>query len=173
VSRRERRVDHARWVPTVGPGMILGVLGTAGLVVSMFMAWRDGGVHPSDVPLAFLFDSTTTSNSPSILLALIPFAALVGIGSLLPRASGARVIGALGAIAVVVLFAVQTHYLTDRVPGVSMWDVLDTGFYVAAIASVVALVSGFMPSGWTRRRWSETENDFDDGNAVADDGRRY
>jgi hypothetical protein len=74
---------------------------------------------------------------------------------------------------VVVLFAVQTHYLTDRVPGVSMWDVLDTGFYVAAIASVVALVSGFMPSGWTRRRWSETENDCDDGNALADDGRRY
>jgi hypothetical protein len=130
-------------------------------------------VHPSDVPLAFLFDSTTTASSPSILLALIPFAALIGIGSLLPRASGARIIGALGALAVVVLFAVQTHYVTDRFPGTSMWDVLDTGFYVAAIASLVALVSGFMPSGWTRRRWSETENDFDDRGTVADDGTRY
>jgi hypothetical protein len=138
----------------------------------MFLAWRDGGVHPSDVPLAFLFDSTTTASSPSILLALIPFAALIGIGSLLPRASAARVIGALGALAVVVLFAVQTHYLTDRFPGTSMWDVLDTGFWVAGIASLVALVSGFMPSGWTRRRWSETENEFDEGR-VADDGARH
>jgi hypothetical protein len=151
--------------------MILGVIGTAGLVVSMFLAWRDGGVHPSDVPLAFLFDSTTTASSPSILLALIPFAALIGIGSLLPRAGAARLIGALGALAVVVLFAVQTHYLTDRFPGTSMWDVLDTGFWVAAIASLVALVSGFMPSGWTRRRWSETENEFDDGRVADDDPR--
>lgn len=168
ISHRERRVDRSKWVPTVGPGMVLGVLATAGLVVSMFMAWRDGGVHPSDVPFAFLFDSTTTSSSPSILLALIPFAALVGIGSLLPRASGARIIGGLGSVAVVVLFAVQTYALTDDFPGVSMWDVLDTGFYVAAIAGLVALVSGLLPSGWTRRRWSETEDDVDERRPVAD-----
>lgn len=163
VSRRERRVDRAKWVPTVGPGMVLGVLGTIGVVVSMFMAWRDGGVHPSDVPFAFLFDSTTTADNPSILIALIPFAVLIGIGSLLPRANGARVIGGLGTLAVVVLFAVQTTYLVDNVPGLSTWDVLDTGFYVAGIAGIVALVSGFMPSGWTRRRWSETDNEFDNG----------
>jgi hypothetical protein len=153
--------------------MILGVLGTIGVVVSLFMSWRDGGVHPSDVPFAFLFDSTTTADSPSILIALIPFAVLLGIGSLLPRASGARVIGGLGTLAVAVLFAVQTNYLLDRFPnGPSTWDVLDTGFYVAAIAGLVGLVSGFMPSGWSRRRWSETENEIDDGR-VADDGTRY
>lgn len=36
-------------------------------------------------------------------------------------------------------------------------DLLDTGFYVAAISAVVALVSGFMPSGWSRRRSIRTE----------------
>jgi len=153
--------------------MVLGAIGTVGVVVSMFMAWRDGGVHPSDVPFAFLFDSTTTADNPSLLIALIPFAALIGIGSFLPRANGARIVGALGTLAVVVLFAVQTTYLVDSVPGLSTWDVLDTGFYVAGIAGIVALVSGFMPSGWTRRRWSETENAFDDQNRVADDGTRY
>ena len=147
--------------------MVLGVLGTIGVVVSMFLSWRDGGVHPSDVPFAFLFDSTTTARNPSILIALIPCAALIGIGSLLPRAGAARLIGALGTLAVVVLFAVQTHYQVDRIPGRSMWDVLDTGFYVAAISGLVALVSAFLPSGWTRRRWSETENEFDDGRTAS------
>ena len=100
-------------------------------------------MHASDVPIAFLFDSTTTATSPSLLIALIPLAVILGIGSLMPRASGARVIGALGVLAVVVLFAVQLNYVVDRLPGVSTWDVLDTGFYVAGIAGLVALVSGF------------------------------
>jgi hypothetical protein len=137
--------------------MVLGVVGTAGVVVSMFLSWRSGGVHPDDVPFAFLFDSTTTSTSPSILLALIPFAAILLIGSLLPRAAGARVIGALGVLAVVVLFAVQTAYLADRFPGANTWDLLETGWYVAGVAGIVGLISGFMPSGWTRRRRTETE----------------
>jgi hypothetical protein len=139
--------------------MVLGVLGTAGIVVSMFVTWRSGGVKPSDVPLAFLFDSTTTATSPSLLLALIPLAVIVAVGSLMPRAGAARIIGGLGVLAVVVLFAVQVHYVTDRFPGVSMWDTLDTGWYVAAIAGFVAFVSGCMPSGWTRRR--RTESDVD------------
>jgi hypothetical protein len=103
---------------------------------------------------------------------LIPLAVILGIGSLMPRASGARVIGALGVLAVVVLFAVQLNYVVDRLPGVSVWDVLDTGFYVAGIAGLVALVSGFMPSGWTRRRWSESENELVDRRRVGDDERR-
>ena len=67
--------------------MVLGLAGTAGVVVSMFLSWRTGSVEPSDIPFAFLFDSTTTSNSPSILVALIPFAVILGLGALLPRAA--------------------------------------------------------------------------------------
>jgi hypothetical protein len=152
--------------------MVLGVLGTAGAVVSMFLSWRSGGVHPSDVPFAFLFDSTTTSNGPSLLIALIPFAVILGIGSVLPRAAGARIIGALGVLAVVVLFAVQLGYVTDRLPGTSMWDLLDTGWYVAAVAGLVGLISGFMPSGWTRRRRTDIDYGDDDGRMVDDDERR-
>jgi hypothetical protein len=155
--------------------MVFGVLGTAGIVVSMFLSWRSGGVHPSDVPFAFLFDSTTTSSSPTILLALIPFAAILGIGSLMPRAAGARVIGALGVLAVVVLFAVQLGYVADRIPGTNMWNLLETGWYVAAIAGLVGLISGFMPSGWTRRQRTDTdygEEGYDDGRSADYDERR-
>ena len=171
VARRERRIDRGSWAPTVGPGMVLGVLGTIGVVLSMFVAWRTGGVKPSDVPFGFLFDSTTTATSPSLLLALIPLAVVLAVGSLMPRAGGARVIGGLGVLAVVVLFAVQVHYLTDRFPGTSMWDTLDTGWYVAAIAGFLGLVSGCLPSGWTRRR--RTESEVADERASYEDQREY
>jgi hypothetical protein len=160
-TRRERRIDRATWIPTVGPGMVLGVVGTIGVVVSMFMSWQNNGVHPSGIPFAFLFDSTTTARDPSLLIALIPLAIVLAVGSLMPRASGARLVGALGVLAVLVLFAVQLHYAVDRFGGGSVWDLLDTGFYVAAIAALVGLVGGFMPSGWTRRRWTESETAID------------
>jgi hypothetical protein len=173
VSRHDRRVERASWAPTIGPGMVLGVLGTIGVVVSMFLSWRSGGVHPSDIPFAFLFDSTTTAHNPSLLIALIPLAVILAIGSLMPRAAGARVIAGLGVIAVVVLFAVQLHYVLDRFPGGgSVWDQLDTGFYVAAIAGLVGLISGFMPSGWMRRRSYETDADIDRRDLATDERRR-
>ena len=171
VARRDRRIERSSWAPTVGPGMVLGVLGTIGVVVSMFLSWRTGGVHASDVPFAFLFDSTTTAQSPSLLIALIPLAVILAVGALMPRAAGARVIGGLGTLVVVVLFAIQLNYLVDRFPGGSVWDQLDTGFYVAAIAGLVGLVSGFMPSGWTRRRSYERDTDVDE-RAVGYDERR-
>lgn len=171
VDRRDRRTERSTWVPTLGPGMVLGAISTVGLVVAMFMAWRTD-VHPSDIPFAFLFDDGTTAHDPSILLALIPMAILLGVGTVLPRASAARLVGALGTIAVVVLFAIQLNHVVDKFPGSNLGDVLDTGFYVAAIAGLVGLVSGFMPSGWAERRWSQTESVVDDGRPVIYDEPR-
>jgi len=136
--------------------MVLGTLATVGLVVAMFMAWRTGNVHPSGIPFAFLFDSGTTAQDPSILLALIPMAILLAVGTAMPRASAARLVGSIGTIVVVVLFTIQLNSQLDKFPGSSVGDVLDTGYYVAAIAAIVGLVSGFMPSGWTRRVRTET-----------------
>jgi hypothetical protein len=142
--------------------MLLGAIGTIGIVVSMLMAWRTGDVHPSGIPFAFLFDSGTTSTDPSILLALVPMAVLLAVGTLMPRAGAARAVGSLGTLAVVVLFAIQLNQQLDDVPGANVGDVLETGFYVAAIAAVVGLVSAFMPSGWARRRSSAVVMDPDD-----------
>ncbi len=161
-GRRDRYTERASWAPTLGPGMVLGAIATIGLIVAMFMSWRDGGVYPSDIPVAFLFDNTTTANDPSILLLLIPMALLLGIGTFLPQASAARVIGGLGTIAVVTLFGIQLQQSLDKIPGADLGDVLDTGFYVAAIAGVVGLVSGLVHSGWAQRRWTETETEVAD-----------
>ncbi len=166
VSRQDRRIERASWVPTLGPGMVLGAIGTLGLVVSMFMSWRSTDVHPSGIPFAFLFDSGTTGQDPSILLALIPMALLLGVGTVMPRASAARVVGALGTIVVVVLFAFQLSQQVDKLPGTNWGDLLETGFYVAAISALVGLVSGFLPSGWSERRSSRTESIVDNGRGV-------
>ena len=160
-----RHTERASWVPTLGPGMVLGAISTVGLIVAMFIPWRTN-LHPSEIPFAFLFDDGTTAKDPSILLALIPMAVLLGVGTAMPRASAARIVGALGTIAVVVLFAVQLNQQLDHFPGTNVGDVLDTGFYIAAIAGLVGLVSGFLPSGWTERRLSETESIVDDNRRV-------
>lgn len=162
MGRRDRRIERASWTPTLGPGMVLGAIATIGLIVAMFMSWRAPNIHPSDVPLAFLFDDTTTANDPSILLLLIPMAVLLAVGTLLPRASAARVIGGLGTLAVVTLFGVQLQQTLDKLPGTDLGDALETGFYVAAIAGLIGLVSGFLPSGWAERRWSETDSTVHD-----------
>jgi len=164
-GRRNRRVERDSWVPTLGPGMVLGAIGTIGLVVSMFMSWRTPDAHPSDIPFAFLFDHGTTAHYPSILLALIPMAILLAVGTVMPRASAARVVGSLGAIAVVVLFVIQLNSQLDSIPNANVGDVLDTGYYIAAIAALVGLVSGFLPSGWAQRRESRMET-VDDGRGI-------
>ena len=158
LGREDRRIERDSWAPTLGPGMVLGAIGTIGLVVAMFMSWHTPDVHPSGIPFAFLFDSGTTAQDPSILLALIPMAILLAVGTAMPRASAARLVGALGTLAVVVLFVIQLNSQLDATPGANVGDVLDTGFYIAAIAGLVGLVSGFLPSGWSRRRWSRTES---------------
>jgi len=161
VDGRTRQVERTSWVPTLGPGMVLGAISTIGLVVAMFMSWRTTDVHPSGIPFAFLFDHSTTANDPSILLALIPAAVLLGVGTVMPGARAARIVGALGTIAVVALFAIQLNQLIDKFPNTNLGDVLDTGFYVAAISGLVGLVSGFMPSGWAGRHRIETDSNVD------------
>jgi hypothetical protein len=143
----ERQTSH----PVVfGPGMILGVLGAAGVIVSMFLPWRESGVYPSDIPVAFLWDRGTTS-SLSLLILLIPLAVVLVIGAFVPMGAGIRLFGALSTLIVTGVFAYQLHRTVDPLGG-DLGDVLDTGFYLAAIGGLVAFVSGLMPSGWRTRR---------------------
>jgi len=152
--RRERVVDRRTWVPaTIGPGMILGALGAAGVIISMFLAWRTGSVYPSDIPVAFLWDHTTTAHDPSLLILLIPLAIVLVVGTVVPMGAGVRLFGAICTLVVVGLFAYQLHRALDAKLG----DVLDTGFYFAAIGGVIAFVSGFLPSGWAARRTVDRE----------------
>ena len=146
----ERRtvIGRRAWAPAFfGRGRLLGVLGAIGVIVGLFLPWRDGGVHASDVPIQFLWDRTTTANDPSLLIALIPLAVLIAIGALVWLGAGLRLVGAIGVLIVAGLFA----YQLDRTlfSGTSLTDVLDTGFYFTAVGGILALISGFLPG---RRR---------------------
>ena len=139
-----------RWSTAVGPGMVLGLVATVALVVSMFMSWQLHDVHAGDIPAAFLWDRTATGD-PSLLVYLIPLAVVLGLGSLLRAGAGLRVLAGLLTVVVVGVYAYQLHELADSV-GASFGDVVDAGFYVAAAAGVLGLVSGFVPTSVRTRR---------------------
>jgi hypothetical protein len=161
-ARRDRVVDRRTWVPTtIGPGMILGALGAAGVIISMFLPWRIGSIYPSDVPVAFLWDHTTTAHDPSLLILLIPLVIVLVVGTVVPMGAGVRLFGAIGTLVVAGLFAYQLHRALDAFPGAKLGDALDTGFYFAAIGGVVAFVSGFLRSGWSVRRTVDHETVVD------------
>jgi hypothetical protein len=141
--------------------MILGLLGAVALLASLFMSWRDPGVHPDDVPLRFLFDNDTATHHPSLLLVLIPLLVLIVLGSLLPRGGALRLVAGIGTLAVVALFVFQVDDLVTG--GTDTIDVLDAGVYVAAIGGLLMLVSGLVPSGWRSRRTTERYVDARDG----------
>jgi hypothetical protein len=133
--------------------MVVGIIATVGLVVSMFISWRSGRGHPSDIPAAFLWDRDATGD-PSFLVYLIPLAVLLGVGSLLRGGAGLRILAGLLTMVVVGVFAYQLHEVTDDL-GVSFGNALDPGFWVAAIAGVVGFVSGFLPTTVASRRVEE------------------
>lgn len=163
---RARVVERHSWRPAgVGPGFVLGLTSGIGLIVSMFLPWREPSMHPDDVPLEFLWDQASAAHHPSLLLALIPLAGLLVVGALVPRGSGMRLLGGVGTLVVAALFAVQLNRLVDDLPGAGdLGDALDVGFYVAAIAGLLGLASGFMPGAWARRRTV----DYYDGREDAD-----
>jgi hypothetical protein len=139
----------------IGPGMVVGVVATVALVVSMFMAWQSGGIHPSSIPAAFLWDRDATGN-PSFLVYLIPLAVVLGIGSLVRGGAGLRILAGLLTLVVVGVYAYQLHEITDSL-NVSFGDAIDTGFYVAAAAGIVGLVSGFLPTTVRSRHTERVE----------------
>jgi hypothetical protein len=163
-TRGSSTVERRTWSSiSIGPGMILGALGTAGVIVSLFLPWRESSVYPSDIPVEFLWDRGATG-SPSLLILLIPLAVVLGIGVFVPMGSALRLIGAIGVLVVAGVFAYQLHRTTDALGG-DLGDALDTGFYFAAVGGIIAFVSGFFPTGWGARRdvvRRDVEADTDD-----------
>ena len=61
------------------------------------------------MPFEFLWDKSTTSNDPSLVLPLLVAAVLIGLGVLLPTASLAGIIGGVLAIAVAASIASRSR----------------------------------------------------------------
>ena len=139
-----RTVERRVWRPIMfGPGMILGLVATLAVVVSLFLPWRTGGVHPSDIPAAFLWDRGATSD-PSLLIFLVPLAAVLVLGAVVWGGDVARVFGGLGILIVAGVFAYQLDRAGNDF-GADLGSLLDTGFYVAVIGGFLAWVERDAP----------------------------
>jgi hypothetical protein len=161
-NRHVVRRTGTTWAAPSLAGLVLGVLGVAGVVLSIFTAWRSGDVKPVDIPAAFLWDQHATGN-PSMLIWLVPIAAVIVIGIVVPGAGVLRALGGSAALVVCALYAWELHHVADTFHQ-SLGDVLDIGFYLAGIGGVLALVSGAFPSGWAGRSVERAEY-ADDGYA--------
>jgi len=137
------------WGPIVwSPGLVLGGIGAVFVFFSLFFAWRNSSVYPSDVPLAFLWDKTTKATDPSLLLILIPVVIILIVGALSPLGRGLRGFGGFATLVVVGLFAYQLNGLLGLLHnGTNLGDVLSTGFYLAAIGGLFSFASAFARSG--------------------------
>ena len=160
-----RRSHGTSWAPPSLAGVVLAAAGALGIVLSIFMEWRKGGGHPSDIPASFLWDRFAGGN-PSMLIWLVPIAVVVVAGVFVPGAGALRALGGVAMLVVCALFAWQLHRLGNRV-GADLGDLLDTGFYCGAIGGLLALLSAAFPSGWFGRR-----NDSVDSVDSVDDAPR-
>jgi hypothetical protein len=145
-DQRRRTVEHRSWVPNFGPGTIIGTLGAAGVIVSLFLPWQDGGIHPSSIPITFLWDGATRSSNPSLLVLLVPLAVILIVGALAPIGATPHAFAAIGVLIVTGVFAYQLDRAIATFPGTKLSDVLAAGFYVAAIGGILAFVSAVLPT---------------------------
>jgi hypothetical protein len=148
-ERRSRTIEHRSWVPGFGPGTIIGTLGASGVIVSLFLPWQAGGIHPTNIPIAFLWDGSTRSSDPSLLAFLVPLAVILIVGALAPIGVTLRIVGAIGVLIVAGVFAYQLDRAIAAFPGTKLSDVLDAGFYVATIGGILAFVSAVLPTDAT------------------------
>lgn len=136
-----------------GFGPLFVAAGVIAVIVSIFLKWEDltiGGRHQvakaQDVPLKFLFDYTTSSKDPSLIVILAVSAALCVVGFLLstqrPGLRSIAVLGALLAMGTAVMYGFQVH---QALHALSLGKIHTTDFtgaapWVALAGGVLALV---------------------------------
>jgi hypothetical protein len=110
------------------------------LLVSSFLTWLRSSLSASsfDVPLAFLFDYQTSSDSGAKVGWLLLVLA-VGVVIVVVTHQDRRIVRGVGifTIAVGVLYMIQLQRLVGAVPGASFTDFVGLGVILAVLAGVI------------------------------------
>lgn len=146
----------ARNTAHITPSQILIVLGAVGIIVSLFLHWLDvsaggGSVTRSanGVPVQFLFDRHTNDNDPSLLVVLIP-AAAVGLLGAATHKKALAFIGSIVSLFVAGAYVFQLNKgvddINDAAKGVhvSLSDFLGIAPYVCAVGGILMLVGAIV-----------------------------
>jgi hypothetical protein len=129
------------------------VIGAVLVGVSIFLAWADisiGGqsftANGREVPLDFLWDKNSTSEDPSLLVALLPAAVLILVG-VLNKVRVLAVLGGLLAIVVAGLYTYQVNDGLDQLPPQikSIFDFIGIAPWFALIGGILGVVGGLVP----------------------------
>jgi len=139
----------------MGLAEALVVLGAVTIAVSIVLHWIDlshnfGGtqitrrVTASGIPVQVLWDYTTKSTSPSLLVVLVPVAVLCLLGFILPRSQWLAAIGGTVALIVGLLFIFQAHQelRAEHVPGIGLTDFIGIASYVCIVGGALAVLGG-------------------------------
>jgi hypothetical protein len=130
-------------------------LGIAAVVASMLLHWldftvsiaglrRNSTANAWDVPAAFLFDYKTNSNDPSLLIVLVPIAALALADVLLFRHRVVTFLAGIATLATVGLYAYQLDRTANRIAEASRNILNPSVTDLAGLAPYVALVGGIL-----------------------------
>lgn len=124
------------------PGMILGVLGGALMILGAFLDWIGGAdTKGIDGPIEVLWDPNVEREVDlfvtSVGFVVIVLGLLVILGAALSRGGLAR-LGAVLGIVTVVLFTISIYRADGNVGD------LGIGVWVILVGSIVALVGGFL-----------------------------
>jgi hypothetical protein len=157
---RRRRGDAraSRAGLSFGFGQLLVGIGAIAVIVSIFLKWKDlsvAGHHSTgkakDFPIQFLFNYTTRSSNPSLVVILAVSAGLCVLGAVLSsQASAFRIVAGLGgllAIFTAAMFAFQEHQSLRAfgLGNVHTTDAVGIAPYVALGGGLVALVGAVVP----------------------------
>jgi hypothetical protein len=129
------------------------LLGAAGVLGSGFLHWLDRTVSRGSfqvtrtttgtgVPVQFLWDSTTRSRDPSVLVVLIPIAAVAVLGVVIRHGRGLALFAGAAAICVSGLYAFQVNRMIDDVRS-RLGGLVNPGLRdVLGVAPVVCFAGG-------------------------------
>jgi len=133
--------------------LVLGAIAAVVVFVTSFLDWLsfEAGLHEvseqgTDVPVQFLWDTIPGSDDPSLLVVLLPAAALIVLGAIIGQVRLLAVVGGAVAVIVAVVFVIQTGRLLDDL-GVDLgtFDALGIAPYVCFVAGAVGIVAGLLP----------------------------
>lgn len=134
--------------------LILCVIGAVLVLVSIFLNWADLAVKASsftangrEVPLDFLWDKNSNSEDPSLIVALIPAALLIGVGAL-TKLRWLALAGGIVAIGVAVAYGYQVDQLIGDLPpaaDIGFFDFIGIAPGVVLVGGILGVVSALLP----------------------------
>jgi hypothetical protein len=131
-----------RVVAAIAGGAII-----VGALLDWFKGFSGGASNAFDVPFSYIFDSTTTSQDPKLGIFVLVIGIVAIVCAFLPSVSVLRRVAGAAAVAIAILFVVQTNDLIGE-SGASLTDVVGIGVWVTGIAGLVVAV---LPSGASKR----------------------